>query len=269
MWRAARRGQAGAGVRRLRAPGPDPHHPRAAAVNREHHRWHSPALGREMELLVFGHAGARMLVFPTSMGRFFEWEDHGMVEAVGEPVLAGHLQLVCVDSVDAESWYARDRHPRQRAERQLAYEHYLLDEVLPFSEHRNGDPFLIAAGASFGAYHALNTALRSPHRFGRAIGLSGLYDIREQTDGYYDEVIAANNPSHFVSTIGDRHHLEALRRLDIVLATGADDAFVENNRYLSHALWERGVGNALRIWEGWAHDWPWWREMLREYAGGA
>jgi hypothetical protein len=46
-------------------------------VNREHHRWHSPSLGRDMELLVFGHAGARMLVFPTSMGRFFEWEDRG------------------------------------------------------------------------------------------------------------------------------------------------------------------------------------------------
>jgi esterase/lipase superfamily enzyme len=43
-------------------------------MNREFHRWHSPALGRDMDLLVFGHAGARAIVFPTSMGRFFEWK---------------------------------------------------------------------------------------------------------------------------------------------------------------------------------------------------
>jgi esterase/lipase superfamily enzyme len=242
--------------------------PSGVAVNREHHRWHSPSLGREMELLVLGHAGARMLVFPTSMGRFFEWEDRGMADALGDWIHGGQLQLVCVDSVDAESWYAKGAHPHDRARRQSAYEGYLLGEVLPFSEHRNGNPFVIAAGASFGAYHALNTALRHPHRFGRAIGMSGLYDIREQADGYYDEAIHAHNPSHYVSGIDDRDHLEALRRMDIVLATGAEDAFVENNRYLSRILWERGVGNALRIWDGWAHDWPWWRQMIRAYAGG-
>ena len=51
-------------------------------MNREYHRWHSPALGREMELLVFGQGGARMLAFPTSMGRFYDWEDRGMVGAL-------------------------------------------------------------------------------------------------------------------------------------------------------------------------------------------
>ena len=41
-------------------------------MNREYHRWHSPALSRDMELLVFGHADARVLVFPTSLGKFYE-----------------------------------------------------------------------------------------------------------------------------------------------------------------------------------------------------
>ncbi len=31
-----------------------------------------------MEMVVIGNAGARALVFPTSKGRFFEWEDRGM-----------------------------------------------------------------------------------------------------------------------------------------------------------------------------------------------
>ena len=237
-------------------------------MNREYHKWWSPSLGRDMELLVFGHGGARMLVFPTSMGRYFEWEDRGMFHALGEHIHNGWVQVFCVDSVDAESWYARDKHPYDRAVRHEQYERYVLDEVLPFTRTKNGNPYLIAAGASFGAYHAVDFALRNPWTFNRVIGMSGLYDIREQTDGYYDGLIAAHNPSHYVSMIDDPARLEALRRLDVILATGKDDSFVENNRYLSGALWEKGIGNALRLWDGWAHDWPWWKDMIRMYVGG-
>ena len=55
-------------------------------MNREYHIWHSPTLNRDMELLVFGHAGAHVLVFPTSMGRFYEWEDRGMMGALQEHI---------------------------------------------------------------------------------------------------------------------------------------------------------------------------------------
>ncbi len=237
-------------------------------MNREHHRWHSPALGREMELLVFGHAGARALVFPTSQGRFYEWEDRGMVDALSKQLSNGWVQLFCVDSVDSESWYAEWKHPADRARRQDEFERYLRDEVLPLSEHRNPDPFLITTGASFGAYHAADFAFRHPDRVGRVIGMSGLYDIRRFASGYYDEHVARHNPSHYISEEHDPARLDALRRMDIILVTGEGDAFAENNHYLSRALWERGIGNALRLWDGWAHDWPWWRQMIVQYIGG-
>ena len=51
-------------------------------MNREYHAWHSPSLARTMELLVFGHSGTPMIVFPTSRGRFFDYENRGMVDAV-------------------------------------------------------------------------------------------------------------------------------------------------------------------------------------------
>ena len=38
-------------------------------MNREYHRWYSPSLGRDMDLLVFGHAGARAIVFPDVDGK--------------------------------------------------------------------------------------------------------------------------------------------------------------------------------------------------------
>jgi len=237
-------------------------------MHREHHRWYSPTLGRDMELLVFGHAGARMLVFPTSMGRFYEWEDQGMLEALRPRIEAGWLQVTCVDSVDAESWYAKWKHPGDRAWRHAQYDAYLRDEVLPLTA-RNPNPFLIAAGASFGAYHALAFALRYPQLVGRAIGLSGLYDIREQTDGYSDPTVYAYNPADFVLQEHEPWRLDALRRQEIVLAIGRDDPMRGNNEYFSGRLWAKNIWHALRIWDGWAHDWPWWREMVVRYVDGA
>ncbi len=238
-------------------------------MQREHRAWDSPALwGRRMELLVFGHAGARVVVYPSSMGSYFEWEDRGMIEALAEHLERGWLQLFCVASVDSESWYCEWRRPHDRAEWQDRYDRYIREEVLPLSAHLNPNPFLITTGASFGAYHAVNFALRHPDLVGRVVGMSGLYDIKEQTDGYSDELIYLHNPCDFVQHEQDPARLALLRRLDIVLAVGHDDGLRANNEYLSGVLWSKQIGNALRIWDGWAHDWPWWRQMIVRYIGG-
>jgi esterase/lipase superfamily enzyme len=143
-----------------------------------------------------------------------------------------------------------------------------LNEVLPFTASRNPNPFLITTGASFGAYHAVNFAFRHPERVDRVIGLSGLYDITRFTGGYSDDNVYFNNPSAFIKHEHDPARLAALKHMDIILAVGRDDSSCSNNEYLSGILWERGIGNALRIWDGWAHDWPWWRQMILIYIGG-
>lgn len=237
-------------------------------MNREYHKWHSPALGRDMELLIFGHAGARVLIFPTSKGRYYEWEDRGMMNLLSRHINNGWLQVYCVDSVDAESWYARWRHPGERAWRHMQYEQYLLREVLPLSWQKNQNSFLITVGASFGAYHAVNFALRYPHLVGRTIGMSGIYDVERWTDGYYDENIYANSPCDFIPNEHDWARLDALRNLDTILVAGRDDSLRYSSERLSKALWGKGIGNALRIWDGWAHDWNYWEQMLLTYIGG-
>src|SRR5207247_10128852 len=98
-------------------------------MKREYHRWYSPSLERDMEMLVFGHAGARVLAFPTSMGRFFRSEDSGMISTLSDQLEQGHLQLFCVDSVDEESWYARWQLLTARAWSQTTYKHYVLHDV--------------------------------------------------------------------------------------------------------------------------------------------
>src|SRR6266704_6151357 len=99
-------------------------------MQRDYIKEYSPSLGREMEVLHFGHAGRPLLVFPTSMGRFYQWEDFGLVGALSDKIEAGFIQLWCVDSVDGDSWYANGKSSEDRVARHLRYERYLLDELM-------------------------------------------------------------------------------------------------------------------------------------------
>ena len=123
-------------------------------MNREYHKAYSQELHREMEALVFGHAGIPLLVFPTSMGRFFEYEDRGMIGVLAAKISNGELQVFCPDAVDTESWYNKSVHPKVRVLRHLQYERYILHEFLPFIRWKNQAPGLAMTGCSFGAYHA-------------------------------------------------------------------------------------------------------------------
>ena len=237
-------------------------------MKQEHHSWISPALGREMHIEVFGHAGARMLVFPTTLGSCYEWRDRHMHEVLSDHLDNGWLQMFCLDHVHDESWYNKRLHPGARAWRHLQYDQYLVSEVLPFTEGANRNPFLIACGASFGAYHAACFGFRHPEQVDRIIGLSGMYDVKSMTEEYSDLNVYSCNPFDFMQHEHDPARLAAFRRQDIILAIGKEDPSYGNNMEFSGILWGKMIGNALREWDGWAHDWPYWERMVRLYVGG-
>jgi esterase/lipase superfamily enzyme len=214
-----------------------------------------------MELLRFGHAGRPILAFPTSMGRFYQWEDFGLVGTLATRIAAGELVLWCLDSVDSESWYAEGRTAEQRVERHLEYERYVLEEVLPDVPE---PPVL--AGPSFGAFHAVLFCLRRPERFGGWIGLSGVYDNSRWLDGHSSEETYFTNPLAFVRGLHEERHLVPLRAMaPRVVATGSEDANVADSVALAEQLGQRGVEVRLDLWPGWQHDWPYWQRMLNSY----
>lgn len=230
-------------------------------MQRDYVKEYSPSLGREMELLHFGHAGRTLLVFPTSQGRFYQWEDFGLVGAISDFIESGAVQLVCVDSVDSESWYARDKPPADRVRRHLQYESYLMNEIVP---RLAGPP--VAAGTSFGALHAVLLAARYPSRVGGFIGLSGAYDTSRWLDGYHDDNAYFTNLFEFLPGLTDEGYLGPLRaEHPKVIATGEQDPNVEDSRKLAGLLRAKGVDVGLDIWSGWAHDWPYWKDMMRKY----
>jgi len=241
-------------------------------MNREYHKWYSPRLQRDMELLVFGHAGAKVLTFPTRDGRFYEYEDMGMAGSLAHKIENGHLQLYCLDGINAESFYCFWCRPEDRIKRHIQYEEYILNEVFPFMWSKNSHPCTISHGCSLGAYHAVNIAFRYPHLFQKVVALSGRYDLtapvdsfRNLFDGYYDENIYFNMPSHFVPNLTDNKVLQHLRHMDIVLAVGNRDPFLDNNYVLSTNLWKKDIWHALHIWNGRAHSAKHWRKMVDLY----
>src|SRR6202035_3298800 len=143
---------------------------------------------------VFGDAGARVLAFPPSKHPFYDWENRGLVASLHDRLARGELQLFCVDQVDAESWYGWGLPPARRAQRYGEYQRYLVEEVVPFTLQVNADPYLIVAGPSFGALHAVNFALHHPELVGRVLGMSGIYDIKRFTGGSCDDGVCFSNP---------------------------------------------------------------------------
>jgi esterase/lipase superfamily enzyme len=210
-----------------------------------------------------------ILVFPTSMGRFYDYEDRGMIGVVGYQFDAGHLQAFCVDSVDAESWYNRGIPPRERVLRHMQYENYLIHEVLPFIRGKNPAARVAATGCSFGGYHCVNFALRHPDLVGPCVSMSGAFDIHQFLDGYYDDNCYYNCPPDFLPGLDDERYLsEYGRGMQLVLATGERDICLDDNLRLGRIMDGKHIPHWLDVWgDGAAHDWPWWQRMSVKFFG--
>jgi esterase/lipase superfamily enzyme len=241
-------------------------------MNREYHHWYSPHLARDMEFLVFGHAGAKVLVFPTRDGRFYEYEDLRIVASIKHKIDAGFLQLFCIDSVDHDSFYCFWKQPADRIRQHNQFEAYVINEIIPFMNAKNPNPCIISHGCSLGGYHAANIAFRHPQYFKKLVAFSGRFDLtwevehfRNLFDGYYDQDIYFHTPTHFLPNLSCQTQLADLKQLDIILTIGKQDPFLQNNHLLSRILHQQGVAHVLHEWEGRAHKGRYWRQMAPLY----
>lgn len=225
-----------------------------------------------MEMLVFGHSGPKMLVFPTRDGRFYEYENLRMIEVLRDKIEGGLLQVYCVDGLDSESFYCWWAHPSGRIERHRQFEDYILGEVIPFMNERNDDSCIISHGCSLGAYHAMTIAMRHPHLFKKVITFSGRYDLTlnvecfyDLLDGFYSDDVYHHTPTHFLPNLDCEERLRQLREMEIIFVIGAEDPFLENNEHLSRILTEKGIPHSMPVWQERAHRGYYWRRMAKVY----
>ena len=222
-----------------------------------------------MGVAVFGHWGPPMLAFPTSHGDEWELHGHGLLDAVADFIDAGRVKVFCAGSNNHDSFLNKGAHPFHRSWRQRMFDEYIRDEVIPFVHSHCQAPGIpiTTFGASLGAYHAVNTLLRYPHLVKRCYGLSGVYDLRRFMDGMYDDNFYFQNPMDYVANLTDPWYLQQLASCEIRLVTGSGPWEDSRHTYaFSSVLSRRGIRHHLDDWglKG-GHDWPYWKEMIREY----
>jgi esterase/lipase superfamily enzyme len=125
----------------------------------------------------------------------------------------------------------------------------------------------MTTGVSLGAFHGANVFFRRPDLFAGTIAMSGVYDLTQYSDGFFNEDCYFNSPMHYLPNLTDHHTLEQLRRsrIHILSGQGAYEA-PDASRALSNVLHAKSVPHELDIWGyDMRHDWPTWRAMLPYY----
>ena len=202
----------------------------------------SRVLGREMEFKVYGTAGVPVLALPARGGRFYDWENNGMPDAVASLLNTGKVQL-------------------------------LTGELAARIRELNGDADapLWCVGVDTGAVQAVNCRLRRPEVFAGAIGLSGLYDVCRFLGSAEDDLVLRNAPlAYLPEGIADAKAFAKAEENHLLLCAGQggyeEDAQADT-RALAAALAAASIPAHCEIWgSDVSHDWYWWGKELNIFA---
>jgi esterase/lipase superfamily enzyme len=235
-------------------------------LNVEYHNWYSQALNQDMELKVYGQGGKPVVVFPCQSGRFYDFENRGMVASVDEFIEAGQITLFTVDSIDGQSWANFGAAPHERAVRHESYDGYIVHEVMPFIQQRHPGLKAVTTGTSMGGYHCANFFFRHPDLFDAVVSLSGIFSLRHFTGEPVDELVLRNSPLDYLAALSDPWYLERYRQSKIIVCVGQgawDDEMRAEASQLGVILARLQVPAWIDFWgQDVSHDWPWWLKQL-------
>ena len=234
-------------------------------------KWYSPAIGRDMEIKVYGHHGRPVLFIPCQNGHFFDFENFHMTDVWAPWIDSGECMVFAIDTLDEET-YSADYDPYWRIRRHEDWMRYIFDEVVPFIREmtmdRNGwdgVPGVIAFGASLGATHAANLYFRRPDLFDGLLALSGIYTSDYGFPGYMDEVVYQNSPVDYLAGMpADHPYIEQYNQHKAVIVVGQGAWEVPESTFRVKEICEqKGIGVWVDIW-GYdvKHDWDWWYKQV-------
>lgn len=231
---------------------------------------YSNCLDREMEYKIYGQGGKLCLAIPSQNGRFFEWEDRGMIHEVSKWIESNQLTIITCDTLDLETW----SYPNNTKVRMLKHElwfEYILSELIPsVQEKMNIHDKWMVTGASLGATHAANLIFRFPKQFDTLLALSGIYDTELFYGDYHDENTYHNNPCAYMKNMSlDHPYMELYKQSKLIFCVGQgnwEQECVESLRQFSTILYDQHIDAWCDFW-GYDvyHDWPWWKVQLQYF----
>jgi esterase/lipase superfamily enzyme len=239
-----------------------------------HKEW-SHSLNRDMEYKVYGHRGKPILVFPTSGGRFFQYEDNGMIEELSDYIEEGRIQLWACDGIDEETFFAHHPDIHTRMTRHKQYDQYIAQELVPSilqtsKMNNNGDEQKIwITGCSMGAFHSANFFFRHPFAFDGLLALSGVYSTTYFFGNHMDDDVYFHSILSYLNDLHDESYLQSYRQSRLVICTGQgayEKEMIEETHQLKILLKKKSIPARIDFWgHDSHHDWDWWRKQFRFY----
>lgn len=229
---------------------------------------YSENLERELSYKTFGKKGGKLcFAFPPQNGRYWDFENFGMVECLEKWIDNGSIFLVLPDGIDGESWSGKTD-CRHRIEMQEKYFRYIVSELYPevkkLSESRKK---AIATGCSMGGFHAGIFFFRRPDLFDTMISLSGTFNASMFFGSYSDDLVYDNSPAYFLPNMRDDHpYMELYRKSKIITCCGQgawEEELLAGTRELDGILTKMNIPHFSDYW-GFDvnHDWPWWKKQI-------
>ena len=230
----------------------------------------SAILGKDMHVNVYGKKGLPVVMFPTLAASPESLEDAGVVDELAEYLDSGIIQLFCTETVDQESW-AADGDPKERAQRQETYYHYVVDELVPLVHKVSKSTARpLAMGCDMGATHAAIALLRRPDLFQGCVCLSGSYDARRYFGDWMDATLYDNTPNAFLPQMPlDHPYVAVYNQRQLLFCTGQEASEADSlrcTREMDANLVRLGVEAWCDYWGGdVTHNWYWWKKQLRYF----
>ena len=241
----------------------------------QYFKMYSPALNRDMECKVYGHAGKPVLFIPCQDGRFFDFEGYKMAEVWSPWIESGQVMVIAIDTIDKETWSDKDGNADYRINLHEAWIRYITNEVVPFIQHmamqRNGwheAPGIMTFGCSLGATHAVNLFYRFPQHFDSMMALSGIYTSEYGFGTYMNAQIYENSPVHYLDQMPYHHpYVQMYNRGRSVICVGQGAwEQPETTRKLDEIFKRNGINTWVDYWGSDVnHDWPWWYKQVVHY----
>ena len=241
----------------------------------QYFKQYSPALGRDMECKVYGHAGRPVLFIPCQDGRFFDFENFSMTNVWAPWIDAGEVMVFAIDTIDQETGSNKNGDARWRICRHEQWIRYITDEMVPFMRgmvnERNGwtgYPGVMVFGCSLGATHAANLYFRRPDLFDGLLALSGIYSAEYGFDSYMDDLVYANSPVHYLANMPKDHpYIELYNKKKAIICVGQGPwELPDSTRQLQQILQDKGIDAWVDFW-GYdcSHDWCWWYKQVEYF----
>ncbi|MCD8294841.1 MAG: esterase [Clostridia bacterium] len=230
----------------------------------EYHKEYSNCLGRDMEFKVYGHAGTPCLVIPCQGGKFYEFEDMGMLGIYAPYIESGRIRVFTIDSLDYETYACPAGDPAERIQKHENWMNYIVQEAVPrFREISCSNEKFIVTGLSLGAMHAATLFFRYPDIFGRAMCLSGAYTNEYFFGSFHNDLTYENSPQQFLSNMPlDHPYLEKYRAGKFIMCVGQgawEIETLESTRAMADILARLNIGARIEFWgKDVRHDWDWW-----------